>query len=59
MAFNIMPPLNINNLFGTWLNGVPKSDKVNLRVGTCAILWAIWHVLNDFIFNKSRFLSFL
>jgi hypothetical protein len=54
-----MPPLNINNLFGNWLNGVSKSEKINLRVGTCAILWAIWHVRNEFIFNKSHFSLFL
>jgi hypothetical protein len=59
MALNLRPSLNINHLFGTWLNGVPKTEKVHIRVGTCAILWAIWHVRNDFIFNKSRFSSFL
>jgi hypothetical protein len=59
MALNLTPPLNINHLFGTWLTGVPNTEKVHIRVGTCAILWAIWHVRNDFIFNKSRFPSFL
>jgi hypothetical protein len=59
MALNLTPPLNINHLFGTWLNGVPNTEKVHIRVGTCALLWAIWHVRNDFIFNKSRFPSFL
>jgi hypothetical protein len=42
LTFNLMPPLNINNLFGNWLNVVSKSEKINLRVGTCAILWAIY-----------------
>jgi hypothetical protein len=55
MALNITPPLNINHLFGTWLNGVPKSEKVHIR----GDFWAIWHVRNDFIFNKSCFISFL
>jgi hypothetical protein len=55
MALNLTPPLNISHLFGTWLNGVPKTEKIHIRVGTCTILWAIWHVRNDFIFNKSRF----
>jgi hypothetical protein len=59
MALNLTPPLNINHLFGTWLNGVPKTEKVHIRLGTCTILWAIWHVRNDFIFNKSHFPSFL
>jgi hypothetical protein len=57
MALNISPPLNINNIFGTWLNAVPKTEKVHIRVGTCAILWAIWHVRNDFIFNNHVFLT--
>jgi hypothetical protein len=59
MAFNISPPKNITNLFGNWLNGVPKNDKAHIRVGVCALLWAIWNVRNDFIFNKSSFPSFL
>jgi hypothetical protein len=28
-------------------------------VGVCALLTAIWHVRNDFIFNKSCFPIFL
>jgi hypothetical protein len=28
MIFNIVPPTNITNLFGNWLFGVCKKDKV-------------------------------
>jgi hypothetical protein len=59
MAFNITPPNSIDHLFGTWLNGIIKSEKVNIRVGICALIWAIWHVRNDFIFNRSKFPTFL
>jgi hypothetical protein len=59
MAFNITPPLSIVHMFGTWLNGIVKSEKRNIRVGVCAILTAIWHVWNDFIFNKLCFHTFL
>jgi hypothetical protein len=59
MAFNITPPTSINHLFGNWLNGIIKSEKVNIRVGICALIWTIWHVRNEFIFNKSKFPSFL
>jgi hypothetical protein len=59
MSFNITPPLSIAHLFGNWLNGVVKSKKANIRVGVCAILSAIRHVRNDFIFNKLCFPSFL
>jgi hypothetical protein len=59
MAFNIPPPSNITNMFGNWLNGVAKKDKVHIRVGVCALLWAIWNVRNDYIFNRKSFPSFL
>jgi hypothetical protein len=59
MALNITPPSSINHLFETWLNGVSKSEKVNIRVGVCALIWTIWHVQNKFIFNESKFSSFL
>lgn len=59
MAFNIYPPLNITNLFGNWLHGVQNKEKARIRVGVCALLWAIWHVRNNFIFNKMSFPSFL
>jgi hypothetical protein len=59
MAFNITPPLSIVHMFGTWLNGIVKSEKTNIRAGVCAILTAIWHVRNGFIFNKSCFPTFL
>jgi hypothetical protein len=59
MTFNIPAPSNVTNLFGNWLNGVQKKDKGHIRVGVCALFWAIWNVRNDFIFNKKSFPSFL
>jgi hypothetical protein len=59
MTFAISPPSNINNMFGNWLNGITKKDKGCIRIGVCALLWAIWKVRNDFIFNKTTFPSFL
>jgi hypothetical protein len=59
MAFNITPPLCISHMFGNWLDGVVKSEKLNIRVGVCAIITAIWYVRNEFIFNKSYFPTFL
>jgi hypothetical protein len=59
MTFNIRPPVNITNLFGNWLNGVAKKDKGHIRVGVRALLWAIWNVRNDFVFNKKSFPSFM
>ena len=59
MTFSVRPATNITNLFGNWLYGVPKKDKSDIRVGACAVLWAIWHVRNDIIFNKTKVSSFL
>ena len=59
MNFNITPPTSITNLFGNWLNGVRKRDKTQIRVGVCALLWAIWHVRNDYVFNRAKNTSFL
>ena len=59
LAFNITPPKNTTNLFGNWLTGVNKKDKEHIRVGVCVLLWAIWHVRNNFIFNKASFPSFM
>jgi hypothetical protein len=59
LAFSISPPSNITNLFGNWLSGIAKKDLIQIRVGVCAIVWAIWNVRNDFIFNKQKPHSFL
>jgi hypothetical protein len=56
ITFNIYPPANITNLFGNWL--LLKRIKVSLEL-VCALLWAIWNVRNDFIFNQKSFPSFL
>ena len=59
MALNLQPPTSINNLFGNWLRGVDKSEKVQIRVGVCALLWAIWNIRNDYIFNNAKTFSFM
>jgi hypothetical protein len=55
MTFNIPPPQNITNMFENWLHEVPKKDKAHIRVGVCVVLWAIWKVRNDCIFNINKF----
>ena len=59
MAFNIYPPTSITNLFGNWLRGVTKKLKVQIRVGVCALLSAIWNVRNNYIFNRAQSYSFM
>ena len=59
LAFNIKPPSDITNLFGGWLAGVSKKEKAQIRVGACALLWAMWNIRNDYIFNRAKKTSFM
>ena len=59
MSFNLTPPTNVPNLFGNWLKGIAKKELIPIRVGVCAVLWAIWNVRNDFVFNKPKTPCFL
>ena len=59
IAFNIIPPVSIDALFGTWLNGVLPHIASSIRIGICALLWAIWNCRNDMIFNRLSMINFL
>ena len=41
IAFSISPLNSINRLFGTWLDGINVVTTGHIRVGVCALLWAI------------------
>uniref|UniRef100_A0A8I7B4Q7 Reverse transcriptase zinc-binding domain-containing protein n=1 Tax=Hordeum vulgare subsp. vulgare TaxID=112509 RepID=A0A8I7B4Q7_HORVV len=41
IAFNISPPTCMNSLFTTWLNGVDDRISKLIRIGVCALCWAI------------------
>jgi hypothetical protein len=56
-GYNLYPPTNITNLFANLLVGVSKKDKVQIRVGVCALLCAILNIRNDYIFNNAKFTS--
>jgi hypothetical protein len=59
MTFNVALPKNVTNLFGNLLKDIPKKEVLQIRVGVCAIVWAMWNVRNNFIFNKPRTPTFL
>jgi hypothetical protein len=58
-TFNIVPPTNVTNMSGNWLNEVDKVSKSRIRIGFCALMWAIWNCRNDIVFNKSTNSNFL
>jgi hypothetical protein len=59
MTFCLFPPKNITNLFGNWLSDIDKNDFKQIRVGVCAIVWALWSARNDHVINKPKASSFL
>lgn len=58
IAFNVNPPMSINTLFGTWRNRVDANIAKHIRIGICALLWAIWNTRNDLIFNGKNYQFF-
>jgi hypothetical protein len=59
MPFGLEPPKNVSHLFGNWLKGIPKNDLIQIRVGVCTVIWAIWNNRNDHVFNKPKKYSVL
>ena len=59
IAFNITPPTSVNTLFGAWLAGIESETARHIRVGVCALLWAIWNCRNDLVFNRTSSTHFL
>ena len=58
ITFNITPPTSINTLFGTWLDGIDTATARHIRVGVCALLWAVWNCRNDLVFNRTTNIIF-
>jgi hypothetical protein len=42
-----------------WLNGVEKPTKAQIRIGVCALIWALSNCRNDMVFNKTGTAHFL
>jgi hypothetical protein len=59
MTFGLPPPKSIANLFANWLSNLNKNDVKLIRIGVCAIVWALWNARNDHVFNKPKASSFL
>ena len=59
VSFNISPPINLASLFSSWLNGIEPKTAARIRVGVCALLWAIWNCRNDIVFNRKNITNFL
>jgi hypothetical protein len=58
-TYKLPPPTKITNMFGNWLNGVPKNAMARIRIGVSALCWSIWTCQNNIIFNSKRIQFFL
>jgi hypothetical protein len=52
VATNLYLPQSVSNLFGTWLWGLDKEQKLLALTGAAAICWAIWRCRNDIVFDR-------
>ena len=50
IASTLYPPISVANIFGNWLNGIYKRDRVYIRVGAISLLWSLWLCRNSVIF---------
>jgi hypothetical protein len=53
-TYKLPPPTKITNMFGNWLNGVPKNATARIRIGVSALCWSIWTCQNNIIFNTQK-----
>ena len=53
-AWGIPKPRNISNMFGSWLNRVPKDFKPVVLVGTAALYWSVWLYKNGVVFDNKQ-----
>jgi hypothetical protein len=59
MTFGLPPPKSVANLFGNWFSNLNKKDVKLIKIGVCAIVWALWNARNDHVFNKPKASSLL
>ena len=59
LAFGVKPPINVADLFGSWLRRFPQKLRKQFLIGVAALCWAIWLSRNDVVFNQKQPNSYL
>jgi hypothetical protein len=59
IAFGIQPPSSFSDLFGAWLDGIPRKLMNQILLGAAALCWAIWLNRNDMLFNNAKSNTFM
>ena len=53
-AWGIPKPRNMANMFGSWLNRVPKDFRPLVLVGAAALCWYVWLCRNGVVFDNKQ-----
>ena len=53
-AWGLPKPSSVSNMFGNWLNGIPKDYKPLVLVGAAALCWSVWHCRNVVVFDNKK-----
>ena len=53
-AWGLSKPRNISNMFGSWLNRIPKHYKSLVLVGTATLCWSVWLCRNTVVFDNKK-----
>jgi hypothetical protein len=59
ITFGIQPPSSFSDLFGAWLDGIPRKLMNRILLEAAALCWAIWLNRNDMIFNNVKSNTFM
>lgn len=54
MATGFSPPLNVDHMFGGWLQGRNKLLKSVFLLGAVVLCRALWICRNDLVFKKKK-----
>jgi hypothetical protein len=54
VAFGMYPPGSVANIFENWLHGIDLRFRTLIRVGAVAVIWSLWLVKNDKIYNDNK-----
>ena len=57
-GLGIPKPYNMQRMFGSWLNGIPKDYKPLVLLGAAVLCWSVWLCRNVVVFDNKKF-SFL
>ena len=51
IASNLYLPTSVSYKYGHWLDGIPNTFSMLIRVGAYTLLWSLWLCRDDCIFN--------